>query len=226
MSTSRYGIRRPALELVRLLLCPVLVWLVWLHAGAAHASVGVSSELEVLRCESSGGVEAPRSCEAALESELDAGSAAEPDGVTAADRGEPGVDQPAVDQPEVDAALNVRAGAPMCDVTAASAVAVLEIPEVDRARLEQLPCDSQRLLSLLRGETRSDGKALVSGERPRSPAPQSVAPARERGDAAALPSAGLAARAEPARLVRDVGSGLEGRSGHRSRVERPPAPRC
>jgi hypothetical protein len=230
MSTSRNGIRRPASGLVRLFLCSVLVWLLWLHAGAAHAAAGVSSELEVLRCEPSAGVETPRSCEAALESSILTtessarnGSSAEPGGVAAADRIEPDIDEPAVAEPEVDAALNVRAGAPMCDVMAASTVAVLEIPEVDRARLEQLPCDSQRLLSLLRGETPSDGKALVSGGRPKPPTPSSVAPTRERGDAAAVPSAGLAARAEPATLAHDVVIALGCRSGHRSRVERPPA---
>ena len=240
MSISLNGFRRPALGLVRAQLLPVIRWplILWavlvmgLHAGPAHARAGVSSEVEVLRCEAGAGAEGPRSCETALDGEIDGGpenagedatgnmaesSAAAP----AAAAADP--DEPAGDEPEADPALNVRAGAPMCDVMGASTVAVLEIPEVDRARLEQLPCDSQRLLSLLRGETPSDGKALLSGGRPRPPAPQSVLPLRELGDAAPVPSAGLAARAAPARLARDVSSGLGWRSGHRSRVERPPA---
>jgi hypothetical protein len=53
---------------------------------------------------------------------------------------------PVNDAPATPSNDAVSSSAPMCDPSAASIAAAVEIPEVDRGRLQPWPCDAERLL--------------------------------------------------------------------------------
>jgi hypothetical protein len=120
-------------------------------------------------------------------------------------------------------------GAPMCDVSAASIAATAEIPPPrDRARFEPLPCDQQRLLSLLRSGAREHCAQLIDGEQSAPGAPQPPPSRAERPDGACALSVQLAwpDRAAASLLPEASHRGLTWQPGHVSRPYRPPSLRA
>jgi hypothetical protein len=132
---------------------------------------------------------------------------------------------PAVAPPAADP--NAQA-APMCDLSAASIAAAVEIPQADRARFEPLPCDDQRLLSLLRSHDRNHSAQLIGGEGQQPRAPQPASFSADRPDGACAPSSQPAwpERTAISMLPVAVHRGLAWQPGHVSRLDRPPSPRA
>jgi hypothetical protein len=113
----------------------------------------------------------------------------------------------------------------MCDPSAASIAAVIEIPEVDRGRFEPLPCEGERWLALLRSQTREGGVQLIASEGLPRPSPQPSTVPLGGHDGIGPVAMGLdwpernAASTLEARSYR----GLARQPGHPSRVYRPPS---
>jgi hypothetical protein len=112
--------------------------------------------------------------------------------------------------------------APMCDPHGASVAAPKEVPEVDRGKLEELPCDALiRWVGVSIDLGDSDMPAVSRGSVP-APAPD-VHLDRVRPEGV-LPIVilSLPERAVPQRLQEPAAAGLPPREGHRNLVYRPP----
>jgi hypothetical protein len=113
----------------------------------------------------------------------------------------------------------------MCDPSASSIAAVVEVPEVDRGRIQPSPCDAGRLFSLLRSHVRESGVQLIAGDEGSLPMPQpSMNPFAGRD------GAGMVAmlfdwpeRSAFSTLSVTAHHGLTRQPGHLSRVYRPPS---
>jgi hypothetical protein len=115
--------------------------------------------------------------------------------------------------------------APMCDASAASIAAAIEIPELDRGRFEPLPCDGQRWLELLRSQAREGGIRLIAGEDVprRSPQPPSLPLAGHDSIGAVAMQLDWPERTASSTLEASSYRGLARRPGHPARVYRPPS---
>jgi hypothetical protein len=183
-------------------------------AGWAEAADGAAGESELSLCDladvslpmAPGSCE-PREAEAAL--------------------AQPSNDQPSpTARPSADPSAE---GAPMCDVSAASIAATAEVPPPrDRARFEPLPCDQQRLLSLLRSDAREQCAQFIDGEQSAPGAPQPPPSRGERPDGLCALSVQLAwpDRAAASLLPEASHRGLTWQPGHVSRLYRPPSLRA
>jgi hypothetical protein len=119
------------------------------------------------------------------------------------------------------AAAAVEEGAPMCDQHGASVAATAEVPEVDRGKLEELPCDAL-LLWIGSGIDLSLFDAAVAHDGLPPPAPE-LQFAHSRPDGLISLAVALPARAPTRLLPRADFTGLPPRAGHRLAVFRPPA---
>jgi len=109
--------------------------------------------------------------------------------------------------------------APMCDETGASVAARIVIPEVDRGRLDALPCDL--VLALFGGEKLDlpHGSARWGNHRPPAePLQLTLA----RADAALAQPLRMPGRVEPCALLAPLRTGLGGCPGHLRPPYRPP----
>ena len=191
--------------------CLPLALLVLLTGEAsANGAVALASGVEVAECELADFSAAGQgSCSVPGEPEL-----------------EPGVDA------GVEVALPAGAAAPreaddtaapMCDRTAASVAAVIEVPEVDRGRLEPLPCDAERWLALLSSGVRAAGECFIAAG---DPTPQPRLPSLQlraaRPEATAPFLALFPARSASTPLPADRRRGLAWQPGHPSPIFRPP----
>jgi len=112
--------------------------------------------------------------------------------------------------------------APMCDLHGASVAAPTEIPEVDRGKLEELPCDALlRWMGSGLEPSDSDGPAAVARDTtPPHPPELQLDPGRPAG--VLDPISALPERAAPQSMAEPPFTGLPPRQGHRSPVYRPP----
>jgi hypothetical protein len=111
------------------------------------------------------------------------------------------------------------AEAPMCDETGASVAARVVIPEVDRGRLEALPCEL--VLALFGGKKLDFPHASArwgSHRPPAEPAELTLA----RADAALAPALPMPERTEPHSLLDPLRTGLGACPGHLRPPYRPP----
>jgi hypothetical protein len=186
-------------------MCLSLTLLMLLKGAASAAEEGpLASDAESAQCEWADAGQG--SCSVPVEPERVLGSAHDP--ATANDA--------------VPARGAEGAVAPMCDRTGASVAAVVEVPEVDRGRFEQLPCDDERWLVLLGSRVRPGECFIGASERapePRQPALGARA-ARQEASASFRPI--LPARATPTLLPAISLSGLMRQPGHPSPIYRPP----
>jgi hypothetical protein len=120
------------------------------------------------------------------------------------------------------AAAAADEAAPMCDPHGASMAAPTEVPEVDRGKLEELPCDALiRWVGMSIDFGDSDTPAVARGSVP-PPAPDFHL-ARERPEGVVpIVILSLPERAMPLRLQEPAVLGLPPREGHRNLVYRPP----
>jgi hypothetical protein len=111
--------------------------------------------------------------------------------------------------------------APMCDPHGASVAAPAEVPEVDRGKLEELPCDALWLwIGAGLDLSDFDDSAVARNGTP-PPAPE-LQLDRERPEGVIEGVGALPARSDE-RGLPDLGcTGLPPRSGHRLGVFRPP----
>jgi hypothetical protein len=112
--------------------------------------------------------------------------------------------------------------APMCDPHGASVAAPTEVPEVDRGKLEELPCDALiRWVGMSIDFGDSDPQAVARGSVP--PSAPDLHLQRERPEGV-LPIVilSLPERTVPQRLQEPAVVGLPPREGHRNLVYRPP----
>jgi hypothetical protein len=110
--------------------------------------------------------------------------------------------------------------APMCDPHGASVAAPTEVPEVDRGKLEAMPCDALLLRWLGSGyELDSDGPAAGDALPPHAP---DLGLERSRPEGVLEMVVALPERAAPQSLPESPFAGLPPRSGHESPLYRPP----
>jgi hypothetical protein len=179
--------------------------LLMLHGSASAAEAGpLASDGEAAQCEWADAGQG--SCSVPVEPELELGSAQGPAAANAA-----------VPAHEADGSA-----APMCDRTGASVVAVVEVPEVDRGRLEQLPCDDERWLALLGSRARPGECFIGANERAPQPRQPALGGRATRQEASASFQPILPARATPTLLPAIRPSGLMRQPGHPSPIYRPP----
>jgi hypothetical protein len=187
-------------------LCLSLTLLMLLNGSASAAEADLlASEAEPAQCEWADAGQG--SCSVPVEPELELGSTH--GAVPAHD---------AVPPRDADGAA-----APMCDRTAASVVAVVEVPEVDRGRLEQLRCDDERWLALLGWHAGAQGECFI-GANERAPQPRQPASGARatRHEASVSFQPIFPARATPTLLPALRPSGLMRQPGHPSPIYRPP----
>jgi hypothetical protein len=113
--------------------------------------------------------------------------------------------------------------APMCDPHGASVAAPTEVPEVDRGKLQELPCDDL-LLRWMGSElepSHFDGPAAVARDTT-PPHPPSLQLERSRPEGVLETIIALPERTAPQSLAEPPWLGLPPRQGHRSPVYRPP----
>lgn len=109
----------------------------------------------------------------------------------------------------------------MCDPHGASVAAPTVVPEVDRGKLEELPCDALiRWLGVTIDLGDSDARAVARGNVP-SPAPD-LHLDRERPEGVLPIVLALPERAAPEPMREPAVVGLPPREGHRHLVYRPP----
>lgn len=116
--------------------------------------------------------------------------------------------------------------APMCAPNAASIAATEEVPEVERARFEALPCEAQLLLSRWQLDAPELGRKAVSvssGERTPPPPPP---PPSGRDDAASGAAPVLLGRCGVVAVQFGAVAGLAPRLGHPQGLFRPPSQRA
>ena len=112
--------------------------------------------------------------------------------------------------------------APMCDPHGASVAAPTEVPEVDRGKLEELPCDALlRWVGSGLEPSDSDGPAAVARDTT-PPHPPELQLERGRPEGVLETIGALLERAAPQSLAEPPFTGLPPRQGHRSSVYRPP----
>jgi hypothetical protein len=112
--------------------------------------------------------------------------------------------------------------APMCDLHAASVAAPTEIPEVDRGKLQELPCDALlRWVGSGLEPSDSDGPAAIARDTT-PPHPPELRLDRSRPAVVLDLSGALPERAAPQSMAEPPFTGLPPRQGHRSPVYRPP----
>ena len=109
--------------------------------------------------------------------------------------------------------------APMCDETGASVAARIVIPEVDRGRLEALPCEL--VLALFGGKQLDFPHAAARWGNHRPPA-EPIQLTLARADAASAPPLLMPERAEPRSLLAPLRTGLGACPGHQRPPYRPP----
>jgi hypothetical protein len=109
----------------------------------------------------------------------------------------------------------------MCDPHGASVAALAEVPEVDRGKLEELPCDALWLwIGAGIDLSDFDNSAVArDGTPPHAPELQLE---RGRPEGVIEQVGALGARSEEQRLPDLQSSGVPPRSGHRAGVFRPP----
>jgi hypothetical protein len=186
-------------------MCLSLTLLMLLKGAASAAEDGpLTSDAESAQCEWADAGQG--SCSVPVEPELVLGSAhgSAPSNDAVPARGADGV------------------AAPMCDRTGASVVAVVEVPEVDRGRLEQLPCDDERWLALLGSRARPGECFIGASERAPEPRQPALGARATRQEASASFRPNLPARATPMMLPAIRPSGLMRQPGHPSPIYRPP----
>jgi hypothetical protein len=115
-------------------------------------------------------------------------------------------------------------GAPMCDPMGASVPALPEIPEVDRGRFEELPCEALLLMTGWRLDAPELGSHAALHD-PEPQRPQSFHHYTSRYDGACDFSVAFPSRAEPSFVGSSVRRGLGARQGHELGVYRPPLAR-
>jgi len=177
-------------------------------AGSAHTSGPVLAERDLASCELT---------------DLSIGDGAAACGVVTSTEEPPALPD---SEPELDDQPSADPGArsaPMCDNTAASVAAAPEVPEVDRGRIEPVPCDVQRLLARLRSDDRTRGVNAVSGSGDGQPEPQSSSAGGERFDAARASGSLWPAPARSSCIALGTGRELAEQRGHAARIERPPS---
>ena len=110
----------------------------------------------------------------------------------------------------------------MCDPHGASVAAPTEVPEVDRGKLEELPCDA--LIGWVGIKIDFGDSVSAAAARGSVPAPApDIHLDRERPEGVLpIPSLSLPERAAPRRLQEPAVVGLPPRDGHRDLVYRPP----
>jgi hypothetical protein len=109
--------------------------------------------------------------------------------------------------------------APMCDETGASVAARIVIPEVDRGRLEALPCEL--VLALFGGKKLDFPHASARWGSHRPPAEPTELTLARADAALALPLL-MPERAEPRSLLDPLRRGLDASPGHLRPPYRPP----
>lgn len=217
-------------SLLPLLLLPLLLLF---QAGPAHAVSGANSRLTstAVEFDSAEPLDAERpECEFAdLSAPAEVGGCfvvpgAAPEPAAAVDAGQVNAGQLNAGQLNAGQLNAEQSAAPMCDVTGASIAAVPDIPEIDRGHVEPLPCDAERLLSLLRANVWEPGASVTEAAGwPRRSAP-AVSPVERFEGAWARPIA-WPTRGGVALVAFAPARGLEWRPGYPSRVYRPPSPR-
>jgi hypothetical protein len=195
-------------------LCAVLVAGQRSARASAEPAAGLAPHVTEAEAEAAGGSGAP-SCEPLAIDTVENGSELPAAGAC--------VGAPIEAAPEQPRSENPDAGAPMCDRTGASIAATVEIPEVDRGRLEPLPCDAQIWLAL--SSTGPERAACKRAEGPTKTAPAESTP-RERFDGTPTPEAPFPRRAAPRVVASASRLGLAFRAGHRAPIDRPPAYFC
>jgi hypothetical protein len=123
------------------------------------------------------------------------------------------------------AAAAAEEEAPMCDPHGASVAAPTEVPEVDRGKLEEMPCDALllRWLASAFDLWDSDSSAAAGGALP--PHPLDLQLDRSRPEGVLEMLVALPERAAPQRLPEAPFTGLPPRPGHESPLYRPPLAR-
>jgi hypothetical protein len=112
--------------------------------------------------------------------------------------------------------------APMCDPHGASVAAPTEVPEVDRGKLEELPCDELiRWVGVTIDFGDSHAPAVAHGNVPR-PAPDLHLDREHLEGVLPIVILALPERAAPQSLQEPTVAGLPPREGHRNLVYRPP----
>lgn len=118
-----------------------------------------------------------------------------------------------------------EAPAPMCDPSAASVAAPLDIPEVDGGRLEELPCEARMLMSGWRLDAPEFGeKAALQDPEPHPP--QQLQHHRSHYEGACGFSVVFPSRWGPVVACAPLSRGLAAQPGHQLAVYRPPVARA
>jgi len=128
----------------------------------------------------------------------------------------------AADLPQPVAGAGEAPLAPMCDAMGASAGVPAEVPEVDRGRLEELPCEA--LISFVGWHlgTHEAGPGMATWRDHDPSQPVQVQLDRSRPDAAVGWALAFPERGEPLWLPSPLRTGLDSSPGHRLAIYRPP----
>lgn len=128
----------------------------------------------------------------------------------------------AADLPEPVSGAGEAPLAPMCDAMGASAGVPAEVPEVDRGRLEELPCEA--LISFVgwRLGTHEAGPGLATWRDHDPTQPVQLQLDRSRPDAAVALTLAFPERGAPLSIPPPREDGLGSSPGHRLAIYRPP----